>query len=224
MHKTSAFTLIELLVVIAIIAMLVGILVPASMKGLEMANRSKCANNLKSIGVACSSYATDNKGWYPYGNVTEPACPFAEEDKNLRKQVAKLYNGGYLTDLRAWVCPSDKMDFGGKAVKAAAAESIANNTFNSIGNCSYMYISGYNLIRTPESPALAPVFCDEANAREYGPATPGNMPKIGPDDNHGASIRNVLFMDGHVATFKDADASNAIFDNLKNTDCICSVD
>ena len=226
MRKNHAFTLIELLVVIAILAILISILLPASLKGIEMAQRSNCANNLKTIGSACLAYAGDHKGWLPYGNDAEPSCPFAEQEKNLRKQVAKLYNGGYVTDLRLWICPSDKQDFGGKAVAAAAADSITSNqnTFNSIGNCSYMYISGYNLIRTLESPSLAPVFCDEANAREFGAATPGNMPKIGKDDNHGASIRNVLFLDGHVVTFKDADASNAIFNNLKNTPCICSVD
>ena len=40
MHKKSAFTLIELLVVIAIIAMLMAIIVPVSIKGIEMARRS----------------------------------------------------------------------------------------------------------------------------------------------------------------------------------------
>ena len=54
----------------------------------------------------------------------------------------------------------------------------------------------------------------------------GEMPshKIDEDDNHGADVRNVLFLDGHVVTFKDADAANAIFDNLKNPAVICSVD
>jgi prepilin-type N-terminal cleavage/methylation domain-containing protein/prepilin-type processing-associated H-X9-DG protein len=226
MQKKNAFTLIELLVVIAILGILVSILLPISLKAIEMARRSNCANNLKSIGSACLAYATDNKGWLPYGNDAEPSCPFAEQEKNLRKQVGKLYNGGYVTDLRLWVCSSDKVDYSGKAVTVAASTSITpnNNTFNSIGNCSYMYISGYNLIRTLEAPPLAPVFCDEANAREYGAATPGNMPKIGKDDNHGADVRNVLFLDGHVVTFKDANSANAIFDNLKNTPCICSVD
>ena len=54
------------------------------------------------------------------------------------------------------------------------------------------------------------MLCDESNKREYGAATPGRMPKIDEDDNHGADVRNVLFLDGHVVTFKDADAANAM--------------
>jgi prepilin-type N-terminal cleavage/methylation domain-containing protein/prepilin-type processing-associated H-X9-DG protein len=230
MKSKNAFTLIELLVVIAILAILIAILMPASLKGIEMANRSKCTNNLKAIGSACIAYAADNKGWLPYGNAAEPTTPFAEQEKNLRKQVGKLYNGGYVTDLRTWVCPSDKVDYSGKAVTVAASSSITsnNNTFNSIGNCSYMYISGYSLVRTMASPAVAPVLCDEANAREFGPANAGNMPDLLADDNHGANIRNVLFLDGHVVTLKDANAANAIFDNLITpvdvTPSLCSVD
>ncbi len=61
----SAFTLVELLVVLAIVAVLAALLVPAARSALDTARSTKCASNLRQIGLALSAYASDNNNAYP---------------------------------------------------------------------------------------------------------------------------------------------------------------
>lgn len=65
MKRSRGFTLIELLVVVAIIALLVSILLPSLSRARELARRSICQANLKSIGNAIAMYQTENKDSFP---------------------------------------------------------------------------------------------------------------------------------------------------------------
>lgn len=58
--RRPAFSLLELLVVIALIGLLVGILAPALSAGRSRGRATQCLGNLRSVGQAILSFASDN--------------------------------------------------------------------------------------------------------------------------------------------------------------------
>lgn len=59
----AGFTLVELLVVIVMVAVLAVLVFMMSRKGIDKANSARCMGNLRQIGVALTTYQSENNGY-----------------------------------------------------------------------------------------------------------------------------------------------------------------
>jgi prepilin-type N-terminal cleavage/methylation domain-containing protein len=128
-RQRPAFTLVEMLIVIGIIGTLMGLLFPAINKAREAANRSRCLNNLRQLGMAAHGFEAINQrmppmfGWFPgkaapgaYGTVFFHLAPYFEMgdvytstfDPNSRSYFPTYGNlADTQTVAKILYCPSD---------------------------------------------------------------------------------------------------------------------
>lgn len=98
----DGFTLIELLVVVAIIAIIASLLLPAVTQVRAYANTATCGNNMRQLGLAFESIASDDEGRLPWGNFGPSPYPFS-----WPTAINNLKGGFKMT------CPSVKLKAGG---------------------------------------------------------------------------------------------------------------
>ena len=103
--SSHGFTLIELLVVIAIIATLATLLLPVTGQILDKVHSTKCANNLRQLGIVIQTAASQNNGAFP--NIeNDPQNPIhqASDGKVWTMRELVKEHGGSIELLK---CPAD---------------------------------------------------------------------------------------------------------------------
>jgi prepilin-type N-terminal cleavage/methylation domain-containing protein/prepilin-type processing-associated H-X9-DG protein len=173
----SGFTLLELLMVITIIALLAGMVLPVTGDITARAQSTKCMANLRQIGMAAHSAATDNDNRFPLVEIDVQNSAFAPEDNALPlSQVFKKYG---ITE----------------PVLQCAADLKGPNWFAKTG-ASYMW----QPYAEDEPTAAISIYTRRGQypGRQSRVRLATDFEAVHPGDKGGRKKANTLYADGHV--------------------------
>lgn len=207
------FTLLELLVVIAIVTVLCSFLLPTARVIRLQAQTVRCAANLRQIGLALHQYANDNAGWLPAWSDWHTWPPGLEEDTDGPAWTIEMipYLGN--PDGPIYNCPS----FPGPRFRNyfLAAQWSGRSGRNAmkltdIAMGSRFVLSGDKTNPSLYPPPLGDHLNDDADPDDFGAVGSLLWPWNGGFYMHWKG-NNILFDDGHVATFSHYDPSSMTF-------------
>jgi type II secretory pathway pseudopilin PulG len=152
-QSKRAITRLELLVVIVIVVILAGMITPPTTGNKAKAQRIKCVNNLKNVGLAYRIFASDHHELFPWQTNGTDAV-----DQGLWQYISTVTNE--LPIPRLLSCPADKRP---------AAESWINFTLQ---NTSYFL--------SPDASQRSPASClaGDRNLARNGVIFPPGRVKI----------------------------------------------
>jgi prepilin-type processing-associated H-X9-DG protein len=225
-----AFTLVELLVILGIITALIAILLPTISRVREQANRVKCASNLRTIGHALTMYA-QRYGYYPGGSLANYGYAWPVRLRAMLGGDQKVFYCPSQDPRCEWTSGAPGLvmyatahdakvgyELGERLVTMGSYFSYGYNQWGShfgkglgAATCAalvpqYPELKASRVKYPSEMIAIADTVAESYYDGTIRPFTEPDQAHMLPGRIHGGGA-NVLFCDGHVAWYLQADLS-----------------
>lgn len=227
--RRPGFTIVELLVVIAILIVLAALIFVGIGSATRAANRTKCANNLRQLGIGLGGFITDNNRFpsdprYPGDDdllfdreiLLQLEAPYAEEIASNRPLTTRSMSGLKSSVAELFICPVDNLERNKRNFKRSYAYvPWANNLSQFDGDIprGWAHLEpnrGVSLTMV-DSPSTAAIIVEWhagkdtiENCLGHGNHNVhdrgGEATNRDEKDQCHSGKQNVLFVDGHVET------------------------